>query len=70
MKRAVLVLGFIAAILILGLAMNGYLGSGITGQASQLGVPFDMNKSIQVGVVLLASLGILTITLVNIFHKD
>lgn len=69
MKRVVLLGGVLLAALIFGLALNGSLG-GITGNVSSASPVFDMQKSIQVGVVLLASLGILVITLVNVVHKD
>ena len=70
MKKGVLVFGGIVAALVAVLALTGNLGLGPTGLASDASQPFDLLRSIQVGVVLLAALGILVITLLNVTHTE
>lgn len=70
MKKGVLVFGGILAGLVAVLALSGNLGIGPTGLAADASQPFDFLRSIQVGVVLLAALGILVITLLNVTHHE
>ncbi len=65
MKKTTLVLSLLFLAVAVGLALND--AQGITGQASY---PFRFEKSVQVGVVLVAALGILGITLINLTHKE
>lgn len=69
MNKGVLFFGAVTAGLVAVLAISGSLG-GITGLLSESSQPFDFARSIQVGVVLLASLGILVITLLNVTHQE
>lgn len=70
MKKGVLLFGGIVASLVAVLALTGNLGIGPTGLAADASQPFDFLRSIQVGVVLLAAVGILVITLLNVTHHD
>ena len=66
MKKVVVVSVFLAVLLTF-FAVSGYLDS-ITGLASDSSF-IDFGRSIQIGVVLLAALGILVITLLNVTNK-
>ncbi len=70
MKKGVLMFGGIVAALVAVLALTGSLDIGPTGLASDASQPFDFLRSIQVGVVLLAAVGILVITLLNVTHHE
>ncbi len=70
MNKIIIIGSVVLAVIIVGLAIGGYFDSGITGNLSSSNSTLDMTKSIQIGIVLLASLGIFAITLVNLFHKD
>ena len=66
MKKAIVVFSLVLLGSVIVLSLSG---GGITGQALSL-VTGNWTDSLQVGVVLLAAIGILGITLLNLTHKD
>ena len=66
MKHALLLLSLALLGAVVGLALVA--NPSITGHAQTFG-PTDFSKSLQVGVVILAALGILGITLLNVTHE-
>jgi len=70
MKKGILAFGGMVAVLVAVLALTGSLGVGPTGLAADGAQSFDLLRSIQVGVVLLAALGILVITLLNVARQQ
>lgn len=70
MKKGVLLFGGVVAALVAVLALSGSLNIGPTGLAADASQQFDFLRSIQVGIVLLAALGILVITLLNVTHTE
>ncbi|RMD58398.1 hypothetical protein D6825_01000 [Candidatus Woesearchaeota archaeon] len=63
MKKVVLFAGGIVALLILAVSLKGGATGGVVSA-------YSVQKTFQIGVVLLASLGILVITLINVVHKE
>lgn len=66
MKKAIAIFSLVLLGSVLVLSLSG---GGITGRALSL-VTGNLADSLQVGVVLLAAIGILGITLLNLTHKD
>jgi len=69
MKKSVIVVSGLVGALIVALALTGRLGN-ITGDAASASAPFSFERSMQLGILLIAALGMLVITLVNVTHSD